>query len=124
MSMSTPTNRRSVFNRLPLIAFLIVLGAVSIGAYWRWRSPIHKSLDRILVGSLSATLPPPAVAVARGDHGNAPEAGHAHDHAGQAEHASLELSEQARRSLGLREGEVALTTFCRTISVPAIVPSR
>ncbi|MEI7782524.1 MAG: efflux RND transporter periplasmic adaptor subunit, partial [Planctomycetota bacterium] len=96
---------------------------MTTGAYWRWRSPIHESLDRFLVGSLSATAQP-AAAAARGDHGNAPEAGHAHDHAGHTEDASLELSQQARRSLGLREGEVALTTFCRTISVPAMVIER
>ncbi len=48
-------------------------------------------------------------------------AGHSHDHPGHVEENSLELSKQARESIGLREGAVALTTFSRTIGVPGIV---
>ena len=45
-------------------------------------------------------------------------------HDGHSEENSLALSEQARRSVGLREGDVALSTFALTIGVPEIVVER
>ncbi len=51
-------------------------------------------------------------------------AGHDHDHAGHSEENLLELSEQARKSIGLREGEIKLTTFDRTIGLPGIIAER
>jgi cobalt-zinc-cadmium efflux system membrane fusion protein len=50
--------------------------------------------------------------------------GHDHDHAGHSEENSLELSEQARKSIGLREGEVKLSAFDRTIGLPGIIAER
>jgi multidrug efflux pump subunit AcrA (membrane-fusion protein) len=55
-------------------------------------------------------------------HGDAHGDDHAHD--GHSEDNSLSLSAQARRSIGLREGDVALSTFDLTISVPGIVVER
>jgi multidrug efflux pump subunit AcrA (membrane-fusion protein) len=49
---------------------------------------------------------------------------HGDDHDGHDEDNSLSLSAQARRSIGLREGDVALSTFDLTISVPGIVVER
>lgn len=52
-------------------------------------------------------------------------AGHDHAaHAGHEESSSLELSEQARKNIGLRVGKVELQTFVRTITVPGIVAER
>ncbi|MBL8827734.1 MAG: efflux RND transporter periplasmic adaptor subunit [Planctomycetaceae bacterium] len=51
-------------------------------------------------------------------------AGHDHDHAGHSDEYSLELSEQARKSIGLREGEIKLSTFDRTIGLPGIIAER
>lgn len=46
--------------------------------------------------------------------------GHAgHDHASAGEH--VDLTEQARRNLGLQIGEVALQDYWRTVSVPGVV---
>jgi len=59
-----------------------------------------------------------------------PHAGHdhaGHDHAGHDETTSLELSQQARRNLGLTgDGttEIELTTFRKSITVPALVVER
>lgn len=71
---------------------------------------------------------PPAIAEepASGHAGHG--AGHDHDHAGhEHEHAagnSIELSEQARKNLGLQTGEVTESTFVRSIPVPGIVAER
>lgn len=46
------------------------------------------------------------------------------DHAGHDEASSLRLSPQARRNIGLRVGKVELTSFQRTITVPAVVAER
>ena len=56
---------------------------------------------------------------AAADHDHADE-----PHAGHDEADSLTLSEQARRTIGLTEGEVALGTFHRTIAVPGMVVER
>jgi len=64
------------------------------------------------------------------DHASHGEDGHDHEHENDHEHEghseenSLEISEQARRSIGLEEGEVALSTFVRTITVPGMVVER
>ena len=59
------------------------------------------------------------------DHDHATDGhDHDHDHEGHEEENSLELSEQARRSIGLEEGEVALSTFVRTITLPGMVVER
>jgi multidrug efflux pump subunit AcrA (membrane-fusion protein) len=50
--------------------------------------------------------------------------GHDHDDHGHIEENSIELSEQARRSIGLEEGDVRLSTFQRTITVPGMVVER
>jgi len=61
------------------------------------------------------------------DHNHA-HAGDDHDHAGhEHDHSagnSIELSEQARKNLGLQTGEVTESTFVRTIPVPGIVAER
>jgi multidrug efflux pump subunit AcrA (membrane-fusion protein) len=52
---------------------------------------------------------------------------HGHDHAGHDESTSLELSDQALRNLGLATGgvgEIQLTTFSKSITVPALVVER
>ncbi|MGE3410155.1 MAG: efflux RND transporter periplasmic adaptor subunit [Pirellulales bacterium] len=59
-----------------------------------------------------------------GEHGSPEHAGHDHGHAGHSAENSLQLSQQARDSIGLREGEVALSTFQRTITVPGTVAER
>ena len=130
MSMNNSTTSRPGSGWLSRMVFVVVICGMATGAYWQWRGPIHESLARINGGSLSAVFPPSTgTAVEAGqavdaDHRDAPETDHAHDHAGHSEESSIELSEQARRSLGLREGEIALTTFARTISVPATVVER
>ncbi|MEZ6124890.1 MAG: efflux RND transporter periplasmic adaptor subunit [Planctomycetaceae bacterium] len=63
-------------------------------------------------------------------HGSDAHAGHdhaGHDHAGHDDGTALELSDQARRNLGLHDGglgEIQLTSFSRTITVPAVVVER
>lgn len=55
------------------------------------------------------------------------EDSHNHDHAGHDETSSLELSDQARKNIGLTPEKlipVKLQSFTRTISIPAIVVER
>ncbi|MGH7201985.1 MAG: efflux RND transporter periplasmic adaptor subunit, partial [Planctomycetaceae bacterium] len=56
------------------------------------------------------------------DHAGHDHAGH--DHAGHEDATSLELSEQARRNIGLKTGVVELETFERSITMPAMVAER
>lgn len=53
------------------------------------------------------------------DHG-----GHDAAHEGHDESESLELSPQARKNIGLKTGEIALTDYARSITVPAMVTER
>lgn len=62
-----------------------------------------------------------------GADGKVEEDAHAgHDHGGHAhdESTSLELSDQARRNIGLSVGEIKLQTYERTLNVPAMVVER
>lgn len=105
---------------LPFFVWIVMLVGMA-AASWQWRGTIQQVVDRVLGGRSSA--PTPAAAARQEsapDHG----ADHDHDHAGHSDDSSIEVSEQARRSLGLREGEIALTTFTRTISVPAMIVER
>ena len=56
-----------------------------------------------------------------GQHDSSHDHDHEHDH-----HAadSLELSEQARKNIGLQTGPVETSTFVRTMSVPGLVAER
>ena len=50
--------------------------------------------------------------------------GHAHDHPGHEEASALELSELARKNIGLTTGVVKLQTFVKTVSTPAMAVER
>ncbi len=51
-------------------------------------------------------------------------AGHDHAHAGHVESSSIELSEQARKNIGLTVAKVELKPFIKTIPFPGIVVER
>jgi hypothetical protein len=109
---------------VPLL--LVAAGAIGAATYWQWPQPARDRVIRMLGGVPAAG--DAAVAVSgddphAGDHDHGGEHDHddEHAHEGHSEENSLELSEQARRSIGLREGDIALTTFHRTIGVPGIV---
>lgn len=62
-------------------------------------------------------------------HGKEKEGGHGHshaghDHAGHEEGSSIDLSPQARKSMGLKTGKVVLDTFIRRMPVPGMVVER
>ncbi len=57
-------------------------------------------------------------------HDDHDHAGHDHDHAGHDEVNSIELSPQARKNIGLKEGKVELSDFVKTVTVPSIVVER
>ena len=89
-----------------------LIAAIALHAHWP--QPVRDWAVRSLGGApLGATV---SADDAAADHG------HAHDH--HADANSLALSEQARRSIGITEGDVALSTFRRTITVPGMVVER
>ena len=93
-----------------------LIAAIALHAHWP--QPVRDWAVRSLGGApLGATV---SADDAAADHGHADE--HAHDP--HADANSLALSEQARRSIGITEGDVALSTFRRTITVPGMVVER
>jgi multidrug efflux pump subunit AcrA (membrane-fusion protein) len=131
MTATSTSATASGFVRLLSLSPLLLVTAAVIGAatYWQWPQPVRDRVIRMLGG-----IPAGAEAVATGasdathegdhDHADGHDHGDDHAHEGHTDENSLELSEQARRSIGLREGDIALTTFHRTISVPGIVVER
>lgn len=67
----------------------------------------------------------PNAAEGKEEHGAEEGHNHAgHDHAGHSEINSLELSEQARKNIGLKTAKVELRSFERTINIPGIIVER
>ena len=59
-----------------------------------------------------------------GDHKGHDHEGHDHDHEGHDEANSLELSDQAKKNVGLTTAVVKLQKFVRYVTVPAMVVGR
>lgn len=109
------------------IALTIVVIAVAAMTFPRWWGP----LNEWVAGTVTArrtTLEDGHDHGADDSHaGHDEHDDHGHDHAGHEESESLELSEQARRNIGLTEKyvrPVTLQTFRRSMTVPAIVAER
>ncbi len=117
MSSVTPLTPPSTVRRPSRGPFGWVVGIVLIAACG-WSLPaVREQLLLALGKSASGHVTPTAAS-------SPAHVGHDHAHASHAEEHSLELSNQARDSIGLREGPVALSAFDRTISVPGIVVER
>ena len=124
MTATTTTNPLlRLLSLMPLL--LVALGLSGAATYSWWPQPVRDRVIRML-GGVPAGDGPPVIGTDEEVHADSHDHGHDHDHAheGHVEEHSLELSEQARRSIGLREGDIELTTFHRTISVPGIVVER
>lgn len=111
--MSSP-RAFTVFVRFVLAA--VVVGAILVAASI---TPVRNQVIRLLGGVATSS---PAPEKPADDH--AGEGHEGHDHAGHVEENSIELSEQARRSIGLRDGEIATSTFHRMITIPGMVVER
>lgn len=101
---------------------LLLVAVVGAASYRQWTPHLHRLLQR--------SQPP---ARDEGEHGSSPagksegepDHGHAgHDHAGRNPGSSIELSEQARKNIGLQVAKVELRPFTKTIGVPGIVVER
>ncbi|HEX6986845.1 MAG TPA: hypothetical protein VF170_15820, partial [Planctomycetaceae bacterium] len=108
MRLPTRVPSRRVLTIVVLV-LLVGLGWLTFD-YWR---PLARS-------AWSSVAEPPAG-----------EAGHGHDHgpAGDAKPGGavvewIQLTDQARRGIGLRTGEVTVGEFTRTVTVPGIVAER
>ncbi len=93
--------------------FTVVVSAALFHRHW------------LPLASRLVTAPTPAT----NTDGNAPAAAHGHDHAGH-DHAghsdanSIELSEQARKNIGLKVEKIRLQSFTRSTSVPGMIIER
>lgn len=87
---------------------LIALAAIPV-----WLPPLKSLADRV-GGKPSDTM---EESQGTDDHA-------AHDEAGHDESQSLELTPQARKNLDLETGEIELTDYARSLTVPAIVVER
>lgn len=106
--------------RTPAASLTMLLGTslvaiVAVTALHRqWPQPVR---DWVI-----ARLQSPVTAAGPSD---APDHDHDHDHGDRhAEEDSLTLSDRARRTIGLTEGDVTLRPFERTIGVPGMVVER
>lgn len=105
-------------------ALLLIVGA-GWATYGRWRPAAERQLAAL---HTQLSIRGAAVSAAEGEthqHSAAEHDAHAgHDHAGHSEANSIELSLQARKSIGLKTAKIELSTFVRTIPVPGIVVER
>jgi len=119
--MAPSSSPRGMSGLAAAVSTACLLGlAAALALHAQWPTPVRAWAIRTL-GGVPADDAHPAEAVATG-HGD--EHGHDHDHDTAGAEHSLTLSEQARRSIGLEEGDVALSTFRRTITVPGMVVER
>lgn len=107
--------------RLGIVAAILIFGGLTWSKWW---PPLNQWVQTTLARQR------PAAAEGEAAHEHAGEAeGHAHEGHAHAhdEASSLELSEQARRNIGLTPEfvqSVKLQTFQRSITVPAVIVER
>ena len=100
------------------MTMLCLVAALALHSHWP--KPVRDWAIRSLGGVTADGATPSDAAAA--DHEHSDEHDHAHDAAAHTN--SIALSEQARRSIGMTEGDVELSTFRRTITVPGMVVER
>ena len=102
---------KSKLSRILIPAVLIIAGAIA--------GYVIPSVRERIIGFVRPAANPKAEEepVGHDDHAG-------HDHAGHSEQNSIELSKQAQANIGLQLGQVTLTTFDRTISIPGMLTER
>ncbi|MEX2139096.1 MAG: efflux RND transporter periplasmic adaptor subunit [Pirellulales bacterium] len=111
------TISRPVSLRAMLLVGLALVVAVGV-ALAVWRLP---HIGARLAGLLRADHADPSAEVASSvDH----DQEHGREHGGHDDPNALELSEQARRNIGLKTGPVKLQTYERSLYIPGIVVER
>ena len=101
--------------------WLLAIAAVVLVAAFtsdRWLPQLRERVDRAFLAKDDSK---------EDSHDDAKESGHAghdHGHPGHAENTAIELSEQARKNIGLKIGKIELQPFTRNLLVPGIVVER
>lgn len=118
--------------RWGFLILLLAIIAVAASTTTRWLPSVERLVGRSILPSLN-NLPPATTAADlthdhgdHGDHGDhaAHEAHDDHDHDGHSEANSIEISDQARKNIGLRLAKVSLSTFTKSLSVPGMIAER
>lgn len=107
----------------PRLALPLILGSLCLAGVVATLMVERHWLDRLRDWASRSFVVRPANEPTTAD-GAADDHDHDHDHHGHVEENSIALSPQARRSIGLQEGNVDLSTFHRTITVPGMVVER
>lgn len=102
-------------SNIPIQWLWTACGILAMGIVWMTSSWWLPALTDVVDSATEAAEPEDAHA--GHDHSG-------HDHAGHDESSSLELSAQARKNIGLKTGEIKLTRFSRSITLPAMVSER
>ena len=100
-----------------LVLVIAVIGAVGItGAVTRgrWWPPVRQQLLTSLGSDLGKAE--------SSEHGEDEE--HDHGHAGPGQANSIELSKQVQANIGLKLGNITLTTYEQSIAIPGMVVER
>ena len=110
-SINRPRARLSA-SKILLAGLGLLLLVAGLGIRWWW--PRAQALLTVAANS-------PAT---ENSHRDAHDNRNAHGHPNSGEVQSIDLSEQARKNIGLQLGQVELRTFVRTIEVPGMVVER
>lgn len=124
MSVANEQQSVSAWKRIRLISFvaLVLAACVSAGLLRaKWLPFVERLIGR--AGLASTVDFPPVTTVADTAHGHG-DHDHDHDHAGHSDANSIEISEQARKNIGLRLAKVALSPYVKSVSVPGIIAER
>lgn len=125
MTASTPAPRSPTGGLFLTAVGCLAAVAAAVALNRSWPQPVRVWAVQVLGGVVTDDDTAAAGHDHAGDHGHSDhDHQHDHHHDGHVEEQSIELSEQARRSIGLEEGEVTLSTFRRTITVPGMVVER
>ncbi|MBX9792287.1 MAG: efflux RND transporter periplasmic adaptor subunit [Pirellulales bacterium] len=115
-----PAPKLSLANRLVRYVAIVLLavGAFLAGTRWQaWKADGGAATQQVEEGAKASD--------AEHGHGHSHEhANDGHDHSHEDDLSLVELSKQARGNIGLKVGEIAFSSFTRSITVPAIVAER
>jgi biotin carboxyl carrier protein len=112
MSIAASPQPRRRARWLALLVGAVLIAALALPVAWRWRE-LWRWASGLRSGQPATGADAPA---------NDELAGH--DHGAHGESNSLQLSRQARESLGVKTAKVALEPYYETILVPGIVVER
>lgn len=109
----------NAFARWMLIVALAVIAVGGVALHRRWLPQVKRLLKRSDVSATSGEQSHGVVAEEPGAHANEGQG-----HVGHGSASSIEMSEQARKNIGLQVAKIELQPFVKSISVPGMIVER